>query len=83
MNNLKELRTERNLKQKDVALKVGITTSYYGMIESGTRVPSLAIAIKLSEYFGVSIEKIFLNTKTTKCCLKERSKYKRFKNSKS
>ncbi|EGT5043661.1 XRE family transcriptional regulator [Clostridioides difficile] len=69
MNNLKELRTERNLKQKDVALKVGITTSYYGMIESGTRVPSLAIAIKLSEYFGVSIEKIFLNTKTTKCCL--------------
>ncbi|HBF3155534.1 TPA: helix-turn-helix transcriptional regulator, partial [Clostridioides difficile] len=38
MNNLKELRTERNLKQKDVALKVGITTSYYGMIESGTRV---------------------------------------------
>ncbi|KPI54436.1 DNA-binding protein [Clostridioides difficile] len=73
MNNLKELRTERNLKQKDVALKVGITTSYYGMIESGTRVPSLAIAIKLSEYFGVSIEKIFLNINTTKCCLKGRS----------
>ncbi|AXU71531.1 TPA: helix-turn-helix transcriptional regulator [Clostridioides difficile] len=73
MNNLKELRTERNLKQKDVALKVGITTSYYGMIESGTRVPSLAIAIKLSKCFGVSIEKIFLNTNTTKCCLKEMS----------
>ena len=70
MNNLKELRTERNLKQKDVALKVGITTSYYGMIESGTRVPSLAIA---SKCFGVSIEKIFLNTNTTRCCLKERS----------
>ena len=73
MNNLKELRTERNLKQKDVALKVGITTSYYGMIESGTRVPRLTRSTQVLKCFGVSIEKIFLNTNTTRCCLKERS----------
>lgn len=50
-----------NKKQKEVAKDIGITASYYGMIESGTRKPSLSVAIKLSQYFGVPVETLFNN----------------------
>jgi len=56
MNKLKELRIERNLKQKDIAKELDISTSYYGMIEIGSRRPSLPLAIKLSKFFDLSVE---------------------------
>ena len=59
MNRLKELRAERNLTQKAVAKAVGITTSYYGMIELGVRQPSLSLALDLAEFFNTSVEDIF------------------------
>ena len=59
MSNLKEIRTKRNLKQREVAEALGITTSYYGMIEIGTRKPSLSLALKMARYFDLSIEEIF------------------------
>lgn len=59
MNNLKELRTKRNLKQREIAEALGITTSYYGMIELGKRKPSLELALKISRYFELTIEEIF------------------------
>ncbi|CEN80915.1 putative HTH-type transcriptional regulator [[Clostridium] sordellii] len=61
MNDLKKLRKKIKVTQKDVARNIGITTSYYGMIETGVRVPSLSTAIKLSKYFGLPVEKIFKN----------------------
>ena len=36
-NQLKLLRTTKGLQQKDVARAIGVTTSYYGMIEVGSR----------------------------------------------
>lgn len=59
MNKLKKLRKEKNLKQREVAKALGITTSYYGMIEIGTRRPSLNLAIKISRYFDLSVEEVF------------------------
>lgn len=56
---LKKLREQRGLLQKDIAGSIGITTSYYGMIELGTRQPSIVVAHKLSDFFEVSIEEIF------------------------
>ena len=58
-NQLKLLRTTKGLQQKDVAKAIGITTSYYGMIELGTRKPSIVIAHRLSNFFKISIEDIF------------------------
>lgn len=60
MNKLKVLREEKSLTQNEIAETVGITTSYYGMIESGVRIPSLPIALKLARYFSKPIEYIFL-----------------------
>jgi len=61
-NQLKLLRTAKGLQQKDVAIAIGVTTSYYGMIEVGTRKPSLVVALKLSKFFNIPIEDIFLQT---------------------
>lgn len=56
-NTLKKLRGTK--KQKEIAENIGITTSYYGMIETGIRNPSLDVAKKLSNYFNVPTDKIF------------------------
>lgn len=58
--NLKELRGTK--KRKEVAGEIGITTTYYGMIENGERNPSLNTAMKLAEYFKVPVETLFVET---------------------
>lgn len=58
-NQLKLLRISKNLQQKDIAKSIGVSTSYYGMIELGTRKPSLCVAYKLSKFFRTPIETIF------------------------
>ncbi|MDU6361046.1 MAG: helix-turn-helix transcriptional regulator [Clostridiales bacterium] len=64
-NKLKQLRGISKLNQQEVAENIGITTSYYGMIENGVRTPNLIIAYKLAKFFSSSIEDIFLLNKTT------------------
>lgn len=59
MNKLKEFRAQMGIPQKAVAKAVGITTSYYGMIELGVRKPSLKLAIDLAKFFNTSVESIF------------------------
>lgn len=56
------LRKKLNLKQKDVANSIGITASYYGMIEIGVRNPSLDLAKKIAEFFGENMENIFFTS---------------------
>lgn len=69
MNKLKKLREENSLTRSEVAEAVGITTSYYGMLELGVRTPSLSTASKLAEYFKLPIEEIFLQLQTTNGCV--------------
>ena len=59
---LVSLRKKMNLTQKDISSKLGITASYYGMIEQGTRTPSLTLAKNIASFFGKNIEEIFLNS---------------------
>ena len=56
-----ELRSNKRLLQRQVAEACGITTSYYGMIELGTRTPTLEIAMKIAEFFETTVEDIFFN----------------------
>lgn len=59
LERLLRLRAERGLRQQDVASFLGITTSYYGMIEQGSRIPHLDIAYKLAKFFNASVEDLF------------------------
>ncbi|GMQ55859.1 hypothetical protein AN1V17_02510 [Vallitalea sediminicola] len=47
--------------QKSVADSLGITTSYYGMIELGVRNPSLDVAMDIANYYNTSIENLFFD----------------------
>ena len=55
-----ELRQKRNLSQADIAKMLGITQSYYSLIENGERQSdlNLSTAEKLSKIFKISLKKI-------------------------
>lgn len=55
---IKEFRTQRNIKQKELADSVGVTSRIIISIENGKYNPSLMPAYKLAVYFDVSIEEL-------------------------
>ncbi len=56
MMKLRELRKERNLRQKDVAEQIGVCTQSYGYYENGINKPDPETLIKLADFFGCSID---------------------------
>lgn len=56
MIGLKEIRKQRHLNQQKVALDLNITREALSHYENGRREPSLAMLIKMSAYFNVSID---------------------------
>lgn len=59
MNKLKKMRMDKNLTQKELADIIGVTAKYISFLENDQRKPSLNIAIKISDFFETTIEKIF------------------------
>ena len=57
---IKLIRTSSGLKQKDVATKVGVTSNYISLVESGNREPSVSLLKKLATIFGVPVGLFFL-----------------------
>jgi len=58
-NRIKVLRAERDWTQVDLANKVGISRQAVISIEKYKYMPSLELAFKLAEAFGVSIDEVF------------------------
>ena len=58
-NTLKDIRTERNLIQEDLAEATGSCSRTIGRIERGERNPSLEMGIRLAHYLNMSVEEIF------------------------
>ncbi len=58
-NNIKELRRNRKLRQEDLAEKLGVTRQTIIAIENDKYDPTLELAMKISEFFGVSVNDIF------------------------
>lgn len=58
--NLVRLRSEKNLKQEDLAKLLNITKESYGMKERGQTQFQMEEMFRLSRYFGLPIEQIFL-----------------------
>ena len=53
---LKELRTENNLTQTQIAAKLGIRQQSYTRYENGTGEPSLDTLIAIAKLFNVSVD---------------------------
>lgn len=55
---LKFLRKEQKLTQKEVAENLGIAQQTYAGYESGKHEPSIEIAIRISDFYGLSLDYI-------------------------
>ncbi len=56
MKGLKKIRKERNLNQLKVALDLNISREALSHYENGKRSPDVDMLLRLSDYFGVSID---------------------------
>jgi putative transcriptional regulator len=54
-----EARRNAGLAQKAVAEAVGISRSFYTLIERGDRNPSLPVALRLARFFGTDTRVLF------------------------
>ena len=57
-NFIKQLRTERNMSQEDLAKFLFIDRSVISKWESGKRIPDLKYLVKMSEIFNVSLDEL-------------------------
>ena len=57
---LKVLRAERDWSQQDLAERLGVSRQSVNAIETGKYDPSLPLAFRIADVFGLSIEAIFL-----------------------
>jgi putative transcriptional regulator len=59
-NRLKVLRAERDWSQQDLADRLEVSRQSVNAIETGKYDPSLPLAFRISDLFGLPIEAIFL-----------------------
>lgn len=59
-NRIRELRKENKVTQDDLAGAVGVTRQTIISLENGKYNASLQLAHKISQYFGMKIEDIFI-----------------------
>ncbi len=59
-NRIKEIRKKNKVTQDDLAKMVGVTRQTVISLENGKYNASLQLAHNLAEYFGVTIEELFI-----------------------
>ncbi|HEX2811777.1 MULTISPECIES: helix-turn-helix transcriptional regulator [unclassified Sphingopyxis] len=59
-NRLKVLRAERDWSQGDLAERLEVSRQSVNAIETGKYDPSLPLAFRIADLFGLPIEEIFL-----------------------
>ena len=59
MNRLKVLRAERDWSQQDLAERLAVSRQSVNAIETGKYDPSLPLAFRIADIFGLKIEQIF------------------------
>ena len=62
-NRVETLRRARGLSQEEFARALGVSRQTVSAIERGKYNPSLELAFQLAEFFGMSIEEIFVYKK--------------------
>jgi putative transcriptional regulator len=58
-NHLRDLRGERGWSQQELAERLDVSRQSVNAIETGRYDPSLPLAFKIAELFGLTIEQVF------------------------
>ena len=58
-NRIKEFRAKHDMKQEELAARVGVRRETIGNLEKGKYNPSLVLAWNIAKAFNISIEDIF------------------------
>lgn len=59
-NRIRVLRAEKGWSQAELAERVGVSRNSINAIENGKLDPSLPLAFRIAEVFGLKIEDVFL-----------------------
>ena len=59
-NRIEEIRNIRNIKQEDFARLMGVSRQTISSLENGRYNPSIMLAHKIAQYFGMTIEEVFI-----------------------
>ncbi|MET0017504.1 helix-turn-helix domain-containing protein [Oscillibacter sp.] len=59
-NRLEEIRKQRGIRQEDLAAALEVSRQTIGSLENGRYNPSILLAFKIADYFGMRIEDIFI-----------------------
>lgn len=58
-NDIRQLRTDHGWTQKDLAEKLDVSRQTVNALETGRYDPSLPLAFRIADLFGLRIEQIF------------------------
>ena len=58
-NRIKEYRARYDMKQEELAARVGVRRETIGNLEKGKYNPSLVLAWNIAKVFGVTLEELF------------------------
>ena len=59
-NKLEEIRKQYGITQEELAEKLEVSRQTIGSLENGRYNPSILLAFKISKFFKISIEEIFI-----------------------
>lgn len=58
-NDVSTYRTKRGITQEELASKVNVSRQTIIALEKGNYTPSILLALKIADFFKVSVEKLF------------------------
>ena len=59
-NKIEAIRKEHGIMQEDLARAMGVSRQTISSLENGRYNPSIMLAYKISKYFGMTIEEVFV-----------------------
>ena len=59
-NRIENIRKERGIRQEEFARSMGVSRQTISSLENGRYNPSIMLAHKIAQYFGMTIEEVFI-----------------------
>lgn len=59
-NRIEEIRSEKGIRQEELAKLMGVSRQTISSLENGRYNPSIMLAHKIARYFGLAIEEVFI-----------------------